>query len=155
MAPQRVESELKVELAKASFTDKRWAIMAALLGTNTAVMLFQGIEQNKEPQNFREIALIFIAICLPFQVVYFMIHTYVIEYSDAIGSNSHIILQRLSTLCQVIAYLSICGVILLWYNMSPTVGIAFTLSAGIAIVLVRLAMTQAESLEKERIETSE
>jgi hypothetical protein len=39
--------------------------------------------------------------------------------------------------------------------MSQTVGIAFTLSAGIAIILVRLAMSQAESLEKERIETSE
>ncbi|HIF45527.1 MAG TPA: hypothetical protein EYQ73_01870 [Candidatus Poseidoniales archaeon] len=138
---------------RAGFNDKRWTIMAALLGTNTAMMLFQGIQQEVSPNSIREIALVIIGICLPFQAIYFMIHTYVIEYSDAIGRDQHRVLQRLSALCQVIAYMSLSGVILLWYNMSKMVGIAFTLSALIAIVLIRLAMSQAESLEKERTES--
>jgi len=141
-----------IENSKPGFSDKRWTIMAALLGTSTAIMLFQGLQQETNPSSIREISLVIIGICLPFQVIYFMIHTYVIENSDAIGANQHTVLQRLSTLCQVVAYMSLTGVILLWYNMSKMVGIAFTLSALIAIVLVRLAMSQVESLEKERAE---
>ena len=43
--------------SRTSSQDKRWTIMAALLGTNTAVMLFQGIEQESDPKQIREIAL--------------------------------------------------------------------------------------------------
>ncbi|HII57823.1 MAG TPA: hypothetical protein HA328_02650, partial [Candidatus Poseidoniaceae archaeon] len=43
--------------SRTSSQDKRWTIMAALLGTNTAVMLFQGIEQEANPKFIREIAL--------------------------------------------------------------------------------------------------
>ena len=53
--------------SRTSSQDKRWAIMAALLGTNTAIMLFQGIEQEANPQKIREIALAIIASSLPFQ----------------------------------------------------------------------------------------
>ena len=35
--------------SRTSSQDKRWTIMAALLGTNTALLLFQGIEQSKDP----------------------------------------------------------------------------------------------------------
>jgi hypothetical protein len=135
---------------KPGFNDKRWTIMAALFGANSAILLVQGIQQESDHSTLREIGLVIIVICLPFQAVYFMIHTYVIEYSEAIGGNQHIVLQRLSALCQLISYLSITGVITLWYNLSHIVGLAFTLSALTAIVLVRLAMSQAESLEKER-----
>ena len=38
--------------SRTSSQDKRWTIMAALLGTNTAVMLFQGIEQAENPKFF-------------------------------------------------------------------------------------------------------
>ena len=43
--------------SRTSSQDKRWTIMAALLGTNTALLLFQGIEQNRNPNATREIAL--------------------------------------------------------------------------------------------------
>ena len=35
--------------SRTSSQDKRWTIMAALLGTNTAVMLFQGLSKQKIP----------------------------------------------------------------------------------------------------------
>ena len=47
--------------SRTSSQDKRWTIMAALLGTNTAVMLFQGIEQEANPSPIREVALTIIA----------------------------------------------------------------------------------------------
>ena len=49
-----------------------------------------------------------------------------------------------SALCQVVAYVSLFGVIILWYTMSKMVGIAFTVSALIAMVLVRYAMNQTD-----------
>ena len=39
--------------SRTSSQDKRWTIMAALLGTNTAVMLFQGMEQEANPTQNR------------------------------------------------------------------------------------------------------
>ncbi|MBT4070765.1 MAG: hypothetical protein HOE79_05965, partial [Euryarchaeota archaeon] len=41
--------------SRTSSQDKRWTIMAALLGTNTAFMLFQGIAQETDPKFIREI----------------------------------------------------------------------------------------------------
>ena len=49
-----------------------------------------------------------------------------------------------SALCQVIAYFSLIGVIILWYSMSKMVGIAFTISALIAMILVRYSMNQTD-----------
>ena len=60
------EDSVNVE-SRTSSQDKRWAIMAALLGTNTAIMLFQGIEQEANPKVIREVALTIIAATLPFQ----------------------------------------------------------------------------------------
>ena len=54
-------------------------------------------------------------------------------------------LNLASALCQVVAYFSIIGIIALWYSMSPMVGIAFTISALIAMVLVRVSMKQPEA----------
>ena len=52
--------------SRTSSQDKRWTIMAALLGTNTALMLFQGIEQESNPKAVREVALTIVAAALPF-----------------------------------------------------------------------------------------
>ena len=54
--------------------------MAALLGTNTALMLFQGIEQAKLPTPYGELALSIIAAALPFQGIYFLIYTFLLEH---------------------------------------------------------------------------
>ena len=137
------EGSVNVE-SRTSSQDKRWTIMAALLGTSTAVMLFQGIEQEKNYRYEREIALTLIASTIPFQGIYFLIYTFLLENNGKLSEEMMSKLNFASALCQVIAYVSLFGVIILWYSMSKMVGIAFTISALIAMVLVRYAMNQTD-----------
>ena len=91
--------------SRTSSQDKRWTIMAALLGTNTAVMLFQGIEQEANPSPIREVALSIIAATLPFQAIYFLIYTFMLENN---GKLSHHMVKKLtiaSNICQMFAYI--------------------------------------------------
>lgn len=118
--------------------------MAALLGTSTAVMLFQGIEQEANPSYEREIALTLIAATIPFQGIYFLIYTFLLENNGKLSEEMMAKLNFASALCQVIAYFSLIGVIILWYSMSKMVGIAFTISALIAMTLVRYSMNQTD-----------
>ena len=119
--------------------------MAALLGTNTAVMLFQGIEQESNPKFIREVALTIIAATIPFQGIYFLIYTFLLEHNGTLSDERMDRLQLASALCQVVTYLSLGALIALWYSMSKMVGIAFTVSAITAMVLVRLSMHQTNS----------
>lgn len=123
--------------------------MAALLGTNTAVMLFQGIEQESNPKFIREVALTVIAATIPFQGIYFLIYTFLLEHNGTLSDEMMDRLQLASALCQVVTYLSLGGLIALWYSMSKMVGIAFTVSAITAMVLVRLSMHQTNSTVEE------
>ena len=119
--------------------------MAALLGTNTAVMLFQGIEQESNPKFIREVALTIIAATIPFQGIYFLIYTFLLEHNGTLSDEVMDRLQLASALCQVVTYISLGGLIALWYSMSEMVGIAFTVSAITAMILVRLSMHQTNS----------
>ena len=138
------EGSVNVE-SRTSSQDKRWTIMAALLGTSTAVLLFQGIEQEANPKFIRELALTLIAATIPFQGIYFLIYTFLLENNGKLNDEMLNRLNLASALCQVVAYFSIIGIIALWYSMSPMVGIAFTISALIAMVLVRVSMKQPEA----------
>ena len=133
------ESSVNVE-SRTSSQDKRWTIMAALLGTHTAVMLFHGIEQESNPKFVREVALTVIAATIPFQGIYFLIYTFLLEHKGTLSDELMDRLKLASALCQVVTYLSMGGLIALWYSMSKMVGIAFTVSAITAMVLVRLSM---------------
>ena len=128
--------------SRTSSQDKRWTIMAALLGTSTAVMLFQGIEQEKNPTFIREVALTLIAATIPFQGIYFLIYTFQLENNGKRSKEMSDRLNLASALCQIVAYFSLGGVVILWYNMSSMVGITFSVSALTAMNLVRLIMKQ-------------
>ncbi len=130
--------------SRTSSQDKRWTIMAALLGTNTALLLFQGIEQNKNPNEMREFALTIIAATIPFQGIYFLIYTFLLENQFNLNEVMENKLNTASALCQFMAYVSIIGIILLWYDMSKMVGIAFTISGLLAMILVRYAMKKED-----------
>ena len=133
------EGSVNVE-SRTSSQDKRWTIMAALLGTNTALLLFQGIEQAKQPDNVREIALAIIAAALPFQAIYFLIYTFLLEHEQRLPPERIKKLDLASALCQVISYASLGGVALMWYNTSSWVGLSFGVSSVFAIVLIRNVM---------------
>ena len=134
--------------SRTSSQDKRWTIMAALLGTNTAVMLFQGIEQEANPKFIRELALTLIAATIPFQGIYFLIYTFLLENDGKLSEEMMDRLNLASALCQVLAYLSLFGLIALWYSMSKMVGIAFTLSSLVAMILVRVSMKQTDVIKE-------
>ena len=142
------EGSVNVESLTSS-QDKRWTIMAALLGTSTAVLLFQGIEQESNPKLVREYALTLIAATIPFQGIYFLIYTFLLEHNGNLSEEMMDRLNLASALCQVVAYISLGGIIVLWYSMSQMVGIAFTASAIIAMILVRYSMkkTDVETIE--------
>jgi|TARA_B110000240_G_scaffold12543_1_gene13099 hypothetical protein len=130
------EGSVNVE-SRTSPQDKRWTIMAALLGTNTAFMLFQGIEQETNPTFIREIALAIIAATLPFQGIYFLIYTYLLEHDGELSPERIDRLKMASAICQVITYMSLIGVGMMWFNISRYVGVAFFLSTALAIILIR------------------
>ena len=114
--------------------------MAALLGTNTALMLFQGIEQAKFPNPVREIALSIIAAALPFQGIYFLIYTFLLEHEAQLPEERIHKLGLASALCQMISYASLVGVAMMWYDLSMWIGIAFMFSSLLAIFLIRIVM---------------
>ena len=143
LAPPMSDGSVNVE-SRTSSQDKRWTIMAALLGTNTAVMLFQGMEQESNPKFIREVALTIIATTIPFQGIYFLIYTFLLENDGKLSDEMMDRLKIASALCHVVAYFSLIGLIALWYSMSQMVGIAFTVSAIIAMVLVRVSMHQSQ-----------
>ena len=128
------DSSVNVE-SRTSSQDKRWTIMAALLGTNTAVMLFQGIEQERSPTEIRELALSIIAATLPFQGIYFLIYTFVLENEATLETAMRDRLQKASAICQLVAYISLVGVGMMWYNISTSVGIFFVVSTILACLL--------------------
>ena len=137
------EDSVNVE-SRTSSQDKRWAIMAALLGTNTAIMLFQGIEQEENPKVIREVALTIIAATLPFQGIYFLIYTFLMENAGNLSDRMIDKLNKSSAICQIVAYFSLIGAGLMWYNISNYVGIFFIISTIISVIFIRLAMKQPE-----------
>jgi uncharacterized protein involved in cysteine biosynthesis len=127
--------------SRTSAQDKRWTIMAALLGTNTAFMLFQGIEQETNPKFIREIALAIIAATLPFQGIYFLIYTFLLEHVDELSPQRINRLKMASAICQIVSYMSIIGLGMMWFNISLYVGVAFFFSTALAIILIRSVMS--------------
>lgn len=126
--------------SRTSSQDKRWTIMAALLGTNTAFMLFQGIQQEVDPTFIREIALAIIAATIPFQGIYFLIYTFLMEHGKDLSQERIDRLNTASAICQVVSYGSLLGVAMMWYNISLYVGVSFVLSGAMAIILIRSVM---------------
>jgi hypothetical protein len=139
VGPQPTSQQITI----ASALDRRWTIMAALLGSSSAVMLFHGMQQELYPRFGRELALTIIAFTLPFQAVWFMIYTYQIAFGPHLGAQQQQTLHRLSSICQLLAYVSVLGLAVLWTSASHYVGGSFLVGAVFALGMVRLAMSEA------------
>ena len=132
-------------------SDKAWTIHAAIIGVNMGNMLFRGLELNPEnPDMGTVIGLAILAAALPFQAVFFLIHSYIQEFENATDIE-YVILLKLSIICQVVSYLSLLGIAWLFYNTHQYIGIAFGSGAIIAIVLVRSATNQAATLRESAV----
>jgi len=134
---------------EAQFTDKQWTIMAAIIGMNTGYLLFHGLSLEGADYPFlKVVGLTIIAIALPFQGIYFMIHTFVQEHPNRIMDSEFKVLNMISGICQLVSYLSLSGVFLILYNTHHVIGASFAVSAFVALLLVRTAMANAAALER-------
>ena len=138
----------EVVIQQESASEKRWTIMAALLGTNTAFALFYGIEQQNNYIALRQLGLLIVAIAIPFQAVYFMIHAYLLEFSDRLHVKQYRLIQKLVMTCQLVSYTSIMGIAIMLYVTHWAIGSAFMLSGVLALVMVRLAINQLSEADE-------
>jgi len=146
-APKSALIGEKDSLVGKSLSEKRWTIMEALLGTNMAYLLFQGVAQESNYQYWRQIGLVVLVAAIPFQGIYFLIEAYVHEYSQRMEKRALLILNRLSIFCQIVSYGSIIGIAVIFYSSHWIIGATFLLSGLIAVVMVRLAMSQVSEFK--------
>ena len=64
-------------------------------------------------------------------------------------------LNRASAVCQLVAYLSLVGVCMMWYNISNYVGAFFIISSLLAIIFIRIAMNPASIEAAKNVESTE
>jgi len=72
------------------------------------------------------------------------------EHDAKLTEEMRIRLQKASALCQLVAYISLVGVGMMWYNISTYVGLFFIISTILAIIFIRLAMNPYRISEAER-----
>ena len=90
-------------------------------------------------------ALAIIAAALPFQAIYFLIYTFLLEHENWLPPEQIKKLGLASALCQVVSYGSLVGVAMMWYHISPSwVGISFVASSILAIFLIRSVMAPVD-----------
>ena len=127
------------------FSDRRWTIMGALLGTSTAILLVHSLEPDKAPSLQRDIGLGIIASTLPFMVVYCALHLYARENEDRMLLSELHRLSSLSVVCQLIAYGSMLGILTLWYGISDIVGPLIIAASLVAFLTVRYVLYTSTS----------
>ncbi|MEC8979569.1 MAG: hypothetical protein VX433_05715 [Candidatus Thermoplasmatota archaeon] len=127
------------------FSDRRWTIMGALLGTSTAILLVHSLEPDKAPSLQRDIGLGIIASTLPFMVVYCALHLYARENEERMLLSELHRLSSLSVVCQLIAYGSMLGILTLWYGISDVVGPLIIAASLVAFLTVRYVLYTSTS----------
>ena len=127
------------------FSDRRWTIMGALLGTSTAILLVHSLEPDKAPSLQRVIGLGIIASTLPFMVVYCALHLYARENEERMLLSELHRLSNLSIVCQLIAYGSMLGILTLWYGISDVVGPLIIAASLVAFLTVRYVLYTSTS----------
>ena len=127
--------------------EKRWNIMAALLGTNTALLLVQTLQQETKPELSREIGLTIVAATIPFQGLYFLLYTFLQEQHFRLDDNLRNRFLKALTMCQGIGYMSLIGMTIMWFNTSIYMGSGFLISTTIAIIFIKIVMKDANKVQ--------
>ena len=127
--------------------EKRWNIMAALLGTNTALLLVQTLQQETKPELSREIGLTIVAATIPFQGLYFLLYTFLQEQHFRLDENLRNRFLKALTMCQGIGYMSLIGMTIMCFNTSIYMGSGFLISTTIAIIFIKIVMKDANKVQ--------
>ena len=121
--------------------------MAALLGTNTALLLVQTLQQETKPELSREIGLTIVAATIPFQGLYFLLYTFLQEQHFRLDENLRNRFLKALTMCQGIGYMSLIGMTIMWFNTSIYMGSGFLISTTIAIIFIKIVMKDAKKVQ--------
>ncbi len=121
--------------------------MAALLGTNTALLLVQTLQQETKPELSREIGLTIVAATIPFQGLYFLLYTFLQEQHFRLDENLRNRFLKALTMCQGIGYMSLIGMTIMWFNTSIYMGSGFLTSTTIAIIFIKIVMKDANKVQ--------
>lgn len=121
--------------------------MAALLGTNTALLLVQTLQQETKPELSREIGLTIVAATIPFQGLYFLLYTFLQEQHFRLDENLRNRFLKALTMCQGIGYMSLIGMTIMWFNTSIYMGSGFLISTTIAIIFIKIVMKDANKVQ--------
>jgi hypothetical protein len=127
--------------------DKAWTIHASIIGLNMGNILFRGLELDQADPDVVVTGLTILAAALPFQAVFFLINSYIREF-DGTNELEYVMLERLLIICQVISYSSLIGIAILMTNTHYYMGTAFIISAILAVLFLRTASNQADSLSR-------
>ena len=92
-------------------------------------------------------ALLWSADALLRQSIFFLINSYIREF-DGTNELEYVMLERLLIICQVISYSSLIGIAILMTNTHYYMGTAFIVSAIIAVLFLRTASNQADTLSR-------
>ena len=129
-------------------SDKAWAIHAAIIGLNSGNLLFRGLELDQDnPDMVVVTGLTILAAALPFQAIFFLINSYIREF-DGTNELEYVMLERLLIICQVISYSSLFGIAILMTNTHYYMGTAFIVSAILAVLFLRTASNQVDTLSR-------
>ena len=131
---------VSVQEVREIFSDRRWTIMGALLGTCTAILLVHSLEANNTPSFQRELGLGILASTMPFQIVYCALHLFARENEEKLLKNDLQRIGNLSVVCQIISYGSMIGILIMWYGISSYVGPLLVASSIVAFLTVRFVL---------------
>ena len=111
-------------------------------------ILFRGLELDQaDPDMVVVTGLTILAAALPFQAIFFLINSYIREF-DGTNELEYVMLERLLIICQVISYSSLIGIAILMTNTHYYMGTAFIISAILAVLFLRTASNQADTLSR-------
>ena len=128
--------------------DKTWTIHAAIIGLNKGNIIFRGLELDQENTDMVVVTgLTILAAALPFQAIFFLINSYIREF-DGTNELEYVMLERLLIICQVISYSSLFGIAILMTNTHYYMGTAFIVSAILAVLFLRTASNQVDTLSR-------
>ena len=121
------------------FSERNWVMMVALLGASISYIGLFGssIDPNNAP-TLRMIALYIFAITIPFQGVYFVIHSYALRYAGKLNSKQSNKVERIGDICRTVGYLSVMGFAFILLDISLGLGISFIVAGLTCILMIRI-----------------
>ena len=114
-------------------------MMVALLGASISYIgLFGSSMEPNNTQTLRMVALYIFAITIPFQGVYFIIHSYALRYAGKLNSKQSNKVERVGDICRTVGYLSVLGFAFILLDISLGLGMSFILAGITCVLMVRI-----------------